>query len=83
VKREIGAGQAERTMLIITHRLETIADVQHVVWIENGRLRAQGPPGSVLPEAMRVLGASEKASSSFSAEVNVPGYPPEEPKRLF
>jgi subfamily B ATP-binding cassette protein MsbA len=57
VKHEIEAQRVARTMLIVTHRLETVRHVQHVVWIEDGRLRAQGPPAAVLTEAMQVLAA--------------------------
>jgi ATP-binding cassette, subfamily B, bacterial MsbA len=36
-----------RTILVITHRLHTVADVDHVIWLESGRVAAQGPPGSL------------------------------------
>ncbi|SLK05461.1 ABC transporter ATP-binding protein [Novosphingobium mathurense] len=38
---------AGRTVLIITHRLETVRNVDHVVRIGNGRLLAEGPPAEV------------------------------------
>jgi subfamily B ATP-binding cassette protein MsbA len=60
VKQEINARLKGRTQLIITHRLETIRDVAHVVWIENGRVRKEGRPEAVLPEAMKAL-VPEKA----------------------
>jgi subfamily B ATP-binding cassette protein MsbA len=59
VKHEIDAQRVDRTMLLITHRLETVQDVQHVVWIEDGKLRSEGPPEIVLAEAMPVLTAAE------------------------
>ncbi len=59
VRNEISARLRSRTTLIITHRLETVRDVGHVVWLDQGRLRRQGPPGAVLPEAIRVLGPAE------------------------
>ncbi|WFU39380.1 ABC transporter ATP-binding protein [Bradyrhizobium sp. CB82] len=37
-----------RTLLLITHRLESVRDADHVVCIENGRVRAEGPPAIVL-----------------------------------
>jgi subfamily B ATP-binding cassette protein MsbA len=39
-----------RTILIITHRLETVRNVDHVVRIENGRVKGQGRPLDVMPE---------------------------------
>lgn len=37
-----------RTLLLITHRLESVRDADHVVCIENGRVLAEGPPAKVL-----------------------------------
>ncbi|WP_245288006.1 ABC transporter ATP-binding protein [Bradyrhizobium sp. Ec3.3] len=44
-----------RTLLLITHRLESLRDADHVVCIENGRVRAEGPPAKVLanPRSVR------------------------------
>ncbi len=39
-----------RTILIITHRLETLRNVDHAVRIENGRVKASGRPLDVMPE---------------------------------
>ena len=55
VKQEIDARMASRTIMIITHRLDTIQDVQHVIWIEDGMVRAEGPPALVLPQAVLSL----------------------------
>ncbi len=55
VKQEIDARMASRTIMIITHRLDTIQDVQHVIWIEDGKVRAEGPPALVLPQAVLSL----------------------------
>jgi ABC-type multidrug transport system fused ATPase/permease subunit len=59
VKHDIDARMAARTTLLITHRLETVKDVQHVIWIEDGRVRAEGPPALVLPQAILALAPSE------------------------
>jgi subfamily B ATP-binding cassette protein MsbA len=61
VKHEIDTQLAARTTLIITHRLETIKHVQHVIWIDNGRVRAQGPAARVLAEAFPVLAPGREA----------------------
>ncbi|WP_243848082.1 ABC transporter ATP-binding protein [Sphingomonas oligoaromativorans] len=37
-----------RTRLIITHRTETLDDVDHVVCLDQGKLVAEGPPEAVL-----------------------------------
>jgi subfamily B ATP-binding cassette protein MsbA len=66
VKQEINTRMASRTVLIITHRLETVKDVQHVIWIEDGKVQAEGPPALVLPQA--VLRLAPQASTSFSEE---------------
>lgn len=38
----------QRTMVVIAHRLSTIEDADHVVVVEAGRVREQGPPGELL-----------------------------------
>jgi subfamily B ATP-binding cassette protein MsbA len=55
IKNEIDKRQARRTLLIITHRLETIRHAGHVIWIERGRIRAQGRPDEVFPAARAAL----------------------------
>lgn len=55
VKHQIEDRGRAKTLLIITHRLETVRDVQHVVWIDAGKVRAQGSPDSVLPAASAML----------------------------
>lgn len=39
---------AGRTILIITHRLETVRQVDHVIRMGEGKVLAQGPPGEIL-----------------------------------
>jgi ABC-type bacteriocin/lantibiotic exporter with double-glycine peptidase domain len=51
VRRAIDTRYAGRTRLLITHRRESLRDADHVVWIDQGRVLAQGPPEKVLPEA--------------------------------
>lgn len=40
----IAERMADRTILLITHRLENIRSADHVIWIENGRIVGEGPP---------------------------------------
>lgn len=37
-----------RTLLLITHRIETVRSADHMVFIENGRVVSSGPPQQVL-----------------------------------
>ncbi len=49
-------------LLHITHDLEAIAAYDRVIWLEDGQLRADGPPAQVLPAyraAMQALGGSD------------------------
>jgi ABC-type multidrug transport system fused ATPase/permease subunit len=47
VRKTIEAQLTGRTILIITHRLETIREVDHVIWIEGGQMRASGKPAEL------------------------------------
>ena len=37
------------SIVIIAHRLTTVAKCDHILWIENGRLVSHGPPEEILP----------------------------------
>jgi subfamily B ATP-binding cassette protein MsbA len=52
IRRTIETRLCDRTILIITHRLETIRNVDHVIWIENGRIKAEGPPKEIMPSVL-------------------------------
>jgi ATP-binding cassette, subfamily B, bacterial MsbA len=53
VRRSIDRDLGGRTILVITHRIEAVRDAAHVVWIENGRVRSQGPAQLVIPQYQR------------------------------
>ena len=53
VRRSIDRDLGGRTILVIAHRIETVRDAAHVVWIENGRIRTEGPASLVLPQYQR------------------------------
>jgi ABC-type multidrug transport system fused ATPase/permease subunit len=40
---------ADRTRLLIAHRLSTLAQCDYILWLDSGRVRAFGPRASVLP----------------------------------
>jgi len=37
-------------ILLITHELEPLKDFERILWLESGRIRADGPPAEVLPD---------------------------------
>ena len=51
VKRAIQTQFKDRTLLLITHRLESVLDADHVVCIEAGRVCAEGPPAKLLADS--------------------------------
>ncbi len=68
VKHEMQTQFAARTMLIITHRLETIQDVAHVIWIDGGKVMGQGPAEMVLPQARKLLAPEIAQANPTPAE---------------
>ncbi|MGV9543025.1 ABC transporter ATP-binding protein [Nocardia beijingensis] len=48
VRRALATLDGERTILVIAHRLETIADADTVVVLENGSIVERGKPGELL-----------------------------------
>jgi ABC-type multidrug transport system fused ATPase/permease subunit len=61
VRRGIQQQFKGRTVLLITHRLESVLDADHVVCIEGGRVSAEGSPAKLLTDTSsmfsRALGA--------------------------
>lgn len=55
IRRAIDDRFVGRTILIITHRLETVLNAHHVICVENGRVTAEGPPQEVLSDPKGVL----------------------------
>lgn len=41
---------SDRTVLLITHRLETVVNTDHVIYIDGGRVRLEGPPAKLLQD---------------------------------
>lgn len=41
-------------LLMVSHELETLAQFERIIWLDQGRIRADGPPAEVLPEYSRV-----------------------------
>lgn len=53
VRRAIDRQLGKRTILLITHRIETAREAANVIWIENGRIKSQGPASVVVPQYQR------------------------------
>jgi ATP-binding cassette, subfamily B, bacterial MsbA len=58
IRHEIAGKMAGQTCLLITHRIEMIRHADHIVWIENGRVRAEGSPADLFDSALADLGRS-------------------------
>jgi len=65
VRQAINLRLADRTVLLITHRLETVIDADHVIYIEAGRVRLEGPPTELLKDS----------ANSFSKALRIAGTP--------
>jgi ABC-type multidrug transport system fused ATPase/permease subunit len=55
IRRAIDDRFAGRTILIITHRIETVLNAHHVICVENGRVVAEGNPQEMLLNPKGVL----------------------------
>ena len=51
--------QLDQTLIHITHDPSVIADYDRVIWIEAGKVIADGTPDSVLPDYLRVMEAED------------------------
>ena len=49
VKQTLRSLDKSITVIIIAHRLSTVENCDRVFWIDDGRLRATGPPAEILP----------------------------------
>jgi subfamily B ATP-binding cassette protein MsbA len=66
VRRAIDRQLGGRTILLITHRIESARDAANVIWIENGSVNSQGPASVIVPQYQRhqheIVCASEAES---------------------
>lgn len=73
IRRAIQLQFKNRTLLLITHRLDSVRDADHVVCIENGRVRADGPPAKVLASrGAWVTGTSQDDVLTYRMRNTVP-----------
>jgi ABC-type multidrug transport system fused ATPase/permease subunit len=62
VRRAIDTHFEGCTILLITHRLETVLNSAHVIWIDDGRIIAEGNPGEMLLDNESALSKALAAS---------------------
>jgi ABC-type multidrug transport system fused ATPase/permease subunit len=55
IRRAIADCFIGRTILIITHRIETVLNADHVICVDQGRVAAQGSPRDLLSDSEGVL----------------------------
>lgn len=70
IRAEVDTAMAGRTVIVITHRLHMIRHVDHIVWIENGVLRAEGSPAEL---ADRILSMNAQPVDGAAATVQHDG----------
>jgi len=58
VRRAIRVQFKNRTLLLITHRLESVFDSDHVICIEDGRICAEGSPAQLLADSNSMFSRS-------------------------
>lgn len=57
----------EMTLLIIAHRLTTVADCDTIIWMDSGRIHAMGKPDEILPKYTAYMNSHGKPTEN---EVN-------------
>ncbi|WP_280261398.1 ABC transporter ATP-binding protein [Nocardia wallacei] len=81
VRRALSTLGGERTMLVIAHRLETIADADTVVVLENGAIVERGRPGELLDRGGKFAQFWRSHRSAIADEIEMhTGAPGDEPR---
>ena len=55
IRQAIRKRYSKRTVLLITHRLDTVLDADHIICLANGRVVAEGAPATLLAAKNSVL----------------------------
>ncbi|MBQ3059692.1 MAG: ABC transporter ATP-binding protein [Desulfovibrio sp.] len=55
----INALKEQLTIIIIAHRLSTVEQCDQLFWVENGRLKKQGPSAAILAEYTKAAGQGD------------------------
>ncbi|NUW31604.1 ABC transporter ATP-binding protein [Nonomuraea sp. SMC257] len=72
VRRALAALAGDRTVLVIAHRLETIADADTVVMLENGAVVERGAPAELLARDGRFAAFWQAHRSAVAGESDAP-----------
>lgn len=75
VRRALATPGGDRTMLVIAHRLETIADADTVVMLENGSIVERGSPAELLAQEKKFAAFWHTHRSAVADEADTPDDP--------
>ncbi|MER7491507.1 ABC transporter [Streptomyces pharetrae CZA14] len=73
VRRALATLGGDRTTLVIAHRLETIADADTVVMLEDGRIVERGRPAELLARGGRFAAFWQSHQSAVADDVEIHG----------
>ncbi|MFI5540361.1 ABC transporter ATP-binding protein [Nocardia sp. NPDC051900] len=73
VRRALATLEGDRTILVVAHRLETIADADTVVLLENGSIAERGKPGELLSRNGKFAEFWRSHRSTLTEEVETLG----------
>ncbi|MFD1931240.1 ABC transporter ATP-binding protein [Nonomuraea mangrovi] len=73
VRRALATLEGDRTILVIAHRLETIADADMVVMLENGSIVERGKPAELLAQNGRFAAFWQSQRSAVADELETHG----------
>lgn len=73
VRRALATMAGDRTILVIAHRLETVADADTVVVLENGSIVERGSPAELLARGGKFAAFWQSHRSAIADETETPG----------
>ncbi|MEU4730557.1 ABC transporter ATP-binding protein [Streptomyces sp. NPDC023588] len=73
VRRALATLEGNRTVLVIAHRLETVADADNVVMLEDGQIAEQGRPAQLLAQDGKFAAFWRSQRAAVADEIEVPG----------
>lgn len=60
IRNEINARMSGRTAIVVTHRLDLVRHADHVVWVEHGKVRAEGSPQELFASGLGAIADSSQ-----------------------
>ncbi|GAA2881245.1 ABC transporter ATP-binding protein [Streptosporangium fragile] len=73
VRRALATPGGDRTILVIAHRLETVADADTVVMLENGSIVERGKPAQLLKQGGKFAGFWQSHRAAIADEIATHG----------